>query len=109
LFATSQFLSFFSYARCCLDHQTSPPSWSVTSLAVDSSLLQPSIIVDSYPQLSYSSSVLRSLSNAAAAHFCPFLSTPTLKRMNTIPSFQYFLSLASVCFYSLTKSPPAHE
>jgi hypothetical protein len=68
LFATSQFLSFFSYARCCLEHQTSSPSWSVTSLAGDSSLLQPSIVVDSYPQLSSSSSVLRSLSNAAAAH-----------------------------------------
>jgi hypothetical protein len=24
-------------------------------------------------------------------------------------SFQYFLSLASVCFYSVTTTPPAHE
>lgn len=55
--------------------------------------------------------VALSLECCSCALVCPFLSTPTLKRMNTIPSFQYFLSLAGVYFYSVTTTttPPAHE
>lgn len=100
-FATSQFLSFFSYARCCLEHQTSSPSWSVTSLAGDSSLLQPSIIVDSYPQLSSSSSsVLRSLSNAAAAHLFVH-SYPHQRSSAWIQYLVPILSFFSQCLFLL--------